>query len=282
MTQEGIIKCIIEAVSLDLHLSNAKGTPAKRKPLVNDNNGEPQQDTLNYASVAGMLLYLLGHSRPNIAYSVRKVAWFLLSSVASTPMRMQSRGLDITFLGPKTRAWFSSPLPILTLMHILMLTLLVSTAMKIITTQFVEEVALYLLLLFLTVLSFDLLSCRLKRLCQQWKQRLLILQAFAGSYFLSWIWSPKLLLPLECQLLTLQECILKDNSGALVFETTISPQYTPWSKYHAIKTIWFWEKIIERGIKVLAIETCLQMGDLFTKMPPQVTFEILQKLQLGW
>jgi hypothetical protein len=104
MTQEGIIKCIIEAVSLDLHLSNAKGTPAKRKPLVNDNNGEPQQDTLNYASVAGMLLYLLGHSRPNIAYSVRKVAWFLFSSVASTPMRMQSRGLDITFLGPKTRA----------------------------------------------------------------------------------------------------------------------------------------------------------------------------------
>jgi hypothetical protein len=84
-----------------------------------------------------------------------------------------------------------------------------------------------------------------------------------------------LLLPLECQLLTLQECILKDNSGALVFETTISPQYTPWSKYHAIKTIWFWEEIHKQGIKLLKIDTTEQLGDIFTKGLAQPTFEYL-------
>ncbi len=47
--------------------TNAKGTPAERKPLVKDENGEPQQDTFNQASVVGMLLYLSGHTRPDLA-----------------------------------------------------------------------------------------------------------------------------------------------------------------------------------------------------------------------
>ena len=44
-----------------------------------DENGEPQQDTFNYASVVGMLLYLLGHTRPDLAYSVSQVAQFMFN-----------------------------------------------------------------------------------------------------------------------------------------------------------------------------------------------------------
>ncbi len=51
MNQEGLVKQIIEALGLDMDQTNAKGTPAERKPLVKDENGEPQQDTFNYASV---------------------------------------------------------------------------------------------------------------------------------------------------------------------------------------------------------------------------------------
>ncbi len=47
MTQVGLIKRIIEALGLDMDQTNAKGTPAERKPLVKDENGEPQQDTFN-------------------------------------------------------------------------------------------------------------------------------------------------------------------------------------------------------------------------------------------
>jgi hypothetical protein len=74
MTQESLIKQIIEALGLDMNQTNEKGTSAERKPLVKDENGKPQQDTFNYASVVGMLLYLSGHTRPDLAYSVSQVA----------------------------------------------------------------------------------------------------------------------------------------------------------------------------------------------------------------
>jgi len=77
--QEGLIKRIIEALGLDMDQTNAKGTPAERKPLEEDENGEPQQDTFNYVSVVRMLLYLLGHTRPDLAYSVSQVARFMFN-----------------------------------------------------------------------------------------------------------------------------------------------------------------------------------------------------------
>ncbi len=75
----GLIRRIIEVLGLDMDQTNAKGTPAERKPLVKDENGEPQQDTFNYASVVGMLLYLSGHIRPDLAYSVSQVARFMFN-----------------------------------------------------------------------------------------------------------------------------------------------------------------------------------------------------------
>ena len=36
--------------------------------------------------------------------------------------------------------------------------------------------------------------------------------------------------------------IYKDNSGALVLDKTLPPQFTPQSKYYPIKTIWFCEE----------------------------------------
>ncbi len=74
MTQEGLIKRIIEALGLDMDQTNAKGTPVERKPLVKNETGKPQQDTFNYASVVGMLLYLSGYTRPDLAYSDSQVA----------------------------------------------------------------------------------------------------------------------------------------------------------------------------------------------------------------
>jgi hypothetical protein len=69
--------------------------------------------------------------------------------------------------------------------------------------------------------------------------------------------------------------IHKDNSGALILATMPPSQFTPCSKHYAIKTIWFCKKITEKKIKVTPIETHIQLGEIFTKMPPQVTFEFL-------
>jgi hypothetical protein len=81
---------------------------------------------------------------------------------------------------------------------------------------------------------------------------------------------------------TMHVTIHDDNSGALILATTPPPQFTPRSKHYAIKTIWFCEKIIEKKIKVVPIETRLQKGDIFTKMPSQVIFEFLRNLLQGW
>ncbi len=59
--------------------------------------------------------------------------------------------------------------------------------------------------------------------------------------------------------------IHEDNSGGLVLAKTLPPQFTPRSKYYAIKTIWFREEIFKRDVQLHKINTVEQLGDIFTK-----------------
>ena len=54
--------------------------------------------------------------------------------------------------------------------------------------------------------------------------------------------------------------IHEDNSGALILAETLPPQFTPRSKHYALKTIWFPEEIVKRGIKLIKILTVEQLG----------------------
>jgi hypothetical protein len=81
---------------------------------------------------------------------------------------------------------------------------------------------------------------------------------------------------------TMHVTIHKDNSGALILATTPPPQFTPCSKHYTVKTNWSREKIIEKKINVAPIETRLQKGDIFTKMPSQVIYEFIRNLLQGW
>ena len=81
---------------------------------------------------------------------------------------------------------------------------------------------------------------------------------------------------------TMNVSIHEDNSGALVLAQTLPPQFTPRSKYYAIKTIWFLEEIFKRGIKLNKIDTIEQLGDIFTKGLTRVVFEYLRKKVMGW
>ena len=76
--------------------------------------------------------------------------------------------------------------------------------------------------------------------------------------------------------------IHEDNAGALVLAKTLPPQFTPRSKWYALKTVWFREEIHKRGIKLLKIETIEQLGDIFTKALPRPTFEYLRAKIMGW
>ena len=101
MTQVGLIKRIIEALGLNMDQTNSKGTPAEHKPLVKDENGKPQQDTFNYATFVGMLLYLLGHTRPDLAYSVSQVAGFMFNPKHSHEIAINRIGRFL--IGTKAR-----------------------------------------------------------------------------------------------------------------------------------------------------------------------------------
>ena len=69
--------------------------------------------------------------------------------------------------------------------------------------------------------------------------------------------------------------IHEDNAGALILAQTLPPQYTPRSKHYHIKTVWFREEIVKRGINLVKIETVEQLGDIFTR---RVLVELLSNI----
>ena len=77
LSQCGLIDRIIEAT--DPKHATPRDTPANPTPLHADKDGEPSSELFNYASVIGMLTYLAGHSRPDIAFAVHQCARFTFS-----------------------------------------------------------------------------------------------------------------------------------------------------------------------------------------------------------
>ena len=73
LTQVGLTKRIIEALRIDDLPPVA--TPAT-EVLGKDEDGDGPDCTFNYASVVGMIGYLYGHSRPELAFSYSQVARF--------------------------------------------------------------------------------------------------------------------------------------------------------------------------------------------------------------
>ena len=71
--QTGLTKRIVSALGLDGSTTKCN-TPAETSPLPKDSDGDPASGSFNYAAVVGMLLYLSGHSRPDIAFAVSQVA----------------------------------------------------------------------------------------------------------------------------------------------------------------------------------------------------------------
>ena len=72
MTQTGLIDRIVQAMGLED--ANPKSTPTKAGTLLKNEKGDDCNGSFNYASVVGILLYLEGHTRPDISFPVNQSA----------------------------------------------------------------------------------------------------------------------------------------------------------------------------------------------------------------
>ena len=283
MRQDGLIDRVLSALGLDDGMATPKYTPSDGTPLVRDEDGEMATGQFGYSSVVGMLLYLAGHSRPDIAYAVnccarymfapRKLHEVALKRIGRYLKATKSRGLvlnpskelckidcypDADFAGMYGHEKPTDP------------SCVKSRTGFVITfadcpvfwqSKLQTETAL-------STMEAEIIA--LAHSCRELFPIIDLTKLLGGAVGL----------PIGDT--TMNVSIHEDNAGALVLAKTLPPQFTPRSKYYASKTVWFREEIFKRGIILEKIETLEQLGDMFTKGLPRKTFEYLRKKLLGW
>ena len=283
MKQTGLIDRVIESMGLDAGTVNGKWTPAEAKPLVKDKDGEQGSGDFNYASVVGMLLYLSGHSRPDIAYAVNCAARYMFSPRHSHELALKrigrylkatrEKGLilnpsqdfkidcypDADFAGLYGYEQVTDPTCVKSHTGFV---ITVSDCPVLWQSKLQTETAL-------STMEAEIVA--LAHSCRELFPIMDMVQVLGTAVGL----------PLD-EATSMHVSIHEDNAGALVLGKTLPPQFTPRSKHYAIKTVWFREEIAKRGIELLKIATTEQLGDLFTKGLPRATFEYLRKKLMGW
>jgi hypothetical protein len=285
MKQPGLIKRIIAALGFNESETASKKTPAERKPLIKDEEGEMAQESFSYASVVGMLLYLAGHTRPDLCYSVSQAARFMFAPKRSHEVALKRIGRylvgtadkgiimdpknatslhidaypDADFAGLYGYESTTDPVCVRSRTGYI---IAVSNCPVVVYSSLQTETAL-------STMQAEIYA--MAQCCKALFPLIEMVKELSGAAGLPLGGPPQMKITLH-----------EDNSGALILAKTIPPEFTPRSKFYALKTIWFREQIAILGIEVIKVDTKLQWGDICTKMPPVVIFEFLRKLIMGW
>ena len=285
MKQPGLIKRIIAALGFDESETTSKKSPAERNPLIKDEEGEMAQESFSYASVVGMLLYLAGHTRPDLCYSVSQAARFMFAPKRSHEVALKRIGRylvgtadkgiimdpqnatslhidaypDADFAGLYGYGSTTDPVCVRSRTCYI---IAVSNCPVVVYSSLQTETAL-------STMQAEIYA--MAQCCKALFPLIEMVKELSGAAGLPLGGPPQMKITLH-----------EDNSGALILAKTIPPEFTPRSKFYALKTIWFREQIAILGIEVIKVDTKLQWEDICTKMPPVVTFEFLRKLIMGW
>ena len=284
LKQDHLIAKVMEATGMSD--CESKGTPAEAKPLGKDKDGPDHSESWSYPSVVGMLLYLAGNNRPDIAFAVHQAARFTHApkqSHAKAVKRIvrylqgtKDKGLvfkptndwkvdcfvDADFCGlwgsedpndpvvTKSRTGFVIMLAGCPLLWVSKLQTETS-----VSTMMAEYVAL-------SSAMRELLP--LKRLVKK------VAKFVSGDS--------------HVKVTTLSD-VWEDNNGALTVATM--PKVTPQSKFFAVKLHFFREHVKtehnpEGEVHIRKVRTSKQLADIFTKGLVEDKFNPLRDRLMGW
>eukprot|EP00804_Cyclotella_cryptica_P001528 CCRYP_003749-RA/>CCRYP_003749-RA protein AED:0.13 eAED:-0.00 QI:0/0/0/1/0/0.33/3/0/1355 len=285
LLQTGLTKRIIEAVGLCSSLSTPINTPAETSPLPKDADGQPASGSFNYAAVVGMLLYLSGHSRPDIAFAVHQCARYTFKPSRRHELAPIRIGRYLKGTMDKGLIMTPSPEP------------------RIDCYPDADFAGLYghedardphcaRSRTGYVILAF---GCPVL-----WRSRLqteIALSTMEAEY-VALSTACKDLLPLVSLIRELSDAVgldatfvsnihckvHEDNVGALTLGRLEPRRMTPRSKHYAIKYHWFRDKVADpsQRITLVKIDTKNQLGDLFTKGLAHTSFVHLRRLLMGW
>lgn len=283
LTQVGLTRRIIAALGLDDKYSNSCSTPCECAPLPKDENGEPASGMINYASVVGMLLYLCGHSRPDISFAVHQCARY---SFAPTRRHEQAlirigrylkgtidKGIilnpcselrldcypDADFAGLWSHEDSHDP-------HCVR-----SRTGYVITFSDCPVIWVSKLQTAIALSTMEAEYIALSQSCKDLFPIMDLINEISTTMKLPFQPSPHLHVKIH-----------EDNVGALTLGKLEPRRMTPRSKHYALKYHWFREHIGPRNIILVKIDTSDQLGDIFTKGLGKVLFQQLRKKLMGW
>lgn len=279
LTQKGLIQKIVEA--LNLEDQPPVFTPAD-DVLVKDETGDPPNGTYNYGSVVGMLLYLCGHTRPDIQMAVSQVARF-------THCPKRSHELALERIGRYLKSSMDKGM-ILEPSDTLDIDAFVDADFCGLWKK--EERSDSTSVKSRTGFVICLANCPIL-----WKSSLQtrIANSTMEAEYNALSSSMKEVLPLQALIKAIavkvdlpevstvfRTTVWEDNIGCETLANLDPGQHTPRSKWYDISAHWFRSKLKPNKVTVQRIDTSEQRADIFTKPLVRATFERLRRMLIGW
>ncbi|MGH3053412.1 MAG: reverse transcriptase domain-containing protein [Gaiellaceae bacterium] len=280
LRQIGLIEKILKTCNMEE--CAGKKTPCEATPLRRDTYGEACQESWDYASVVGMLMYLSSNSRPDIQFAVHQCARYThqprrrhedaIKRICRYLKETKGRGLrfepdnqmqldcyvDADFAGlwnieddqdpvcVKSRTGYCLTLGNCPLIWVSKL----QSEVALSTTE-AEYIAL-------SQAMRDLIPLRA------------LLQEVGTNLGMDFA-KPAIM----------HSTVFEDNNGAL--SMAVAPRITPRNKHIAVKYHHFRDHVgKEKGIEIVRIDTDKQKADCFTKGMNGQKFETIRRLLMGW
>jgi hypothetical protein len=282
LTQSGLSERIVKALGLNKHSTSCK-TPADPNPLPKDADGDPASGTINYASVVGMLLYLSGHTRPDLSFAVHqcarytfaptkrhehallRIGRYLLGTIKNGIHLDPSANLnldcypDADFAGLWKHEQANDPHCVRSRTGFV---ITLAQCPVIWASKMQTEIAL-------STMEAEYIA--LSTACRDLFPLMDKLTELTNVLNLPFVPGPNI-----------HVRIYEDNAGALILGKLEPRRMTPRSKHYAVKYHWFREHLIPQNIELVKIATENQLSDIFTKGLGTTKYNNVQKQLMGW